>query len=370
MSSDGKNPEIEVLVIGAGVVGLAIARKLAATGKNVVVCEQHDHFGSETSSRNSEVIHAGIYYPPGSLKAELCVAGRKALYRYCEDRDVPFRKCGKLIVAGDETELRLLGEMGRNAAMVGTPTRMIGIAEVAEREPLVRCVGALESPETGIVDSHALMVQMIADLEHAGGMVAYANAVQRVTRKGPNWEVELSGGRVTAGWVVNAAGLHASRVAKCVTAIAPGRIPETRFARGLYARAIPAPKFQHLIYPVPQPGGLGIHATLDLAGSVRFGPDVEWIDEIDYTADKTRLHSFRSAVARYWPEASQSEFTVDYTGIRPKLSQPGAAAADFKICGPVQMGLPNQVHLFGIESPGLTASLAIADYVSQMVLQE
>lgn len=256
MSSDGKSPEVEVLVIGAGVVGLAIARRLAANGKSVVVCEQHEHFGAETSARNSEVIQAGIYYPPNSLKAELCVAGRKALYRYCDDHGVPFRKCGKLILAGDETELRLLGEMGRNAAMLGTPTRMIGIAEVAEREPLVRCLGALESPETGIVDSNALMLQMIADLERAGGMVAYANAVQRVTRMGPNWEIELSEG------------------------------------------------------------------------------------------------------------------TVDYTGIRPKLSQPGSAAADFKFCGPVQMGVPNQVDLFGIESPGLTASLAIADYVFQMMRQK
>lgn len=356
-------PDIDVLVIGAGVVGLATARRLAASGKSVVVCEQHEHFGAETSSRNSEVIHAGIYYPPGSLKAELCVAGRKALYSYCEDRGVPFRKCGKLIVAANADELQMLAEMQRNAAAIGTQTHMIDSAEVAEREPLVRCIGALASPETGIVDSHALMLQVIADLEGDGGLVAYANNVQQITRKEPYWQIELSEGTVTAGWVVNAAGLHASRVAKCVEGIAPSRIPETRYARGLYARAIPAPSFQHLIYPVPQPGGLGIHATLDLAGSVRFGPDVEWIDAIDYTAEEARLIPFRAAVARYWPEAAQSEFTVDYTGIRPKLSRPGEPAADFMICGPAQMGVPHQVHLFGIESPGLTASLAIAEQV-------
>lgn len=369
MICEANKPDMDALVIGAGVVGLAIARRLAASGKSVVVCEQHEHFGAETSSRNSEVIHAGIYYPPGSLKANLCVAGRKALYRYCEDRGVPFRKCGKLIVATNASELQKLAEMQRNAAALGTQTFMIDSAQVAMREPLLRCLGALESPETGIVDSHALMLQMIADIEDDGGLLAYANSVQQVTRREPDWQIELSEGRVTASWVVNAAGLHASRVGRCVEAIAPNRIPETRYARGLYARAIPAPSFQHLIYPVPQPGGLGIHATLDLAGSVRFGPDVEWIDTIDYTADETRLQTFQTAIARYWPEAASSQFTVDYTGIRPKVSRPNETAADFMICGPAQMGVPNQVHLFGIESPGLTASLAIAEHVFKMIFK-
>lgn len=356
--------DIDVLVLGAGVVGLAVGRAIALSGRSVFIAEAQSSFGTETSARNSEVIHAGIYYPEGSLKAKLCVAGRKQLYAYCQDRQVPHAKCGKLIVAATQQELHMLQAIQSGAAANGVTLESKSGAEVAAMEPDITALGALWSPETGIIDSHALMLQYLADFEAAGGVLALQSSIGGMTYNAPDWQVSVGEDTVSASWVINCAGLHASDIARRVEGIDQHAIPQTRYARGLYARAIPSPKLNHLIYPVPEPGGLGIHATIDLGGSVRFGPDVEWIDRIDYTAEPSRLEAFRSSIARYWPQAFEAELTVDYTGIRPKTSAPGEPAADFMIKGPKDLGVPGHIHLFGIESPGLTSSLAIADYVA------
>lgn len=355
--------DIEVLVIGAGVVGLAVARSIALTGKSVMVAESQSSFGTETSSRNSEVIHAGIYYPQDSLKARLCVAGRKALYDYCQERHVPHQKCGKLIVASNNNEVEQLKAIQARAAANGVPLGLVDADFVKAKEPAITAVAALWSSESGIIDSHTLMLQYLADFEAAGGALGLQSPVGKITYREPFWDVAIGEDSITATWVINCAGLYASNIASQVEGLAPEKIPQTRYARGLYVRATPSPKLAHLVYPIPEPGGLGIHATIDLSGSVRFGPDVEWIDTIDYSAGDSRLEAFRRSIERYWPGAEHAELHVDYTGIRPKISAPGEPAADFMMCGPKDLGIPNQIHLFGIESPGLTASLALADMV-------
>lgn len=359
--------DIDVLVLGAGVVGLAVGRAIAQTGRSTFIAESQSSFGTETSSRNSEVIHAGIYYEPSSLKARLCVAGRKQLYAYCQDRNVPYQKCGKLIVATNANELKQLEAIERKAAANGVALISKTSSEAMAMEPALKAAGALWSPETGIIDSHSLMLQYLADFEAAGGALALQSRVREMRYDAPDWTVTVGEETVTAAWVINCTGLYASDVARLVGGINTKAIPQTHYARGLYARAVPTPKFGRLIYPVPVPGGLGIHATVDLGGGVRFGPDVEWIDTIDYTANSARLDGFRASIARYCPSIMDAEMTVDYTGIRPKISQPDEPAVDFKIAGPTEMGIPNQIHLFGIESPGLTASLAIGDHVSGLL---
>lgn len=356
------------IVVGAGVVGLAVARALALRGTEVVIAEKADAIGTETSSRNSEVIHAGIYYAPGSLKARFCATGRGMLYDYAAGRGVPHRRCGKLIVATAPEQLAVLDSIAGHAAANGVALTMLSGAQAMELEPALSCHGALLSPETGIVDSHALMEALLADAEGAGAMLALGTQVVAIEPAAGGFivDTETDGERfrLAADMVVNAAGLWASQVAQAVQGLDAAHVPVTRYARGSYYAAPGRPAFSRLIYPVPEPGGLGVHLTLDLGGSMRFGPDVEWIDGIDYRVNPDRQAHFEAEIRRYWPGLPEGALAPTYCGIRPKISGPGEPAADFRIDGPETHGIPGLVNLFGIESPGLTSSLAIAKEVA------
>lgn len=356
------------IVVGAGVVGLAIARALALRGIEVVIVEKADAIGTETSSRNSEVIHAGIYYAPGSLKARLCGRGRGMLYDYAARRGVPHRRCGKLIVATAPGQLAMLEEIAGHAAANGVALQMLTGAQAMALEPALSCHGALVSPETGIVDSHALMAVLLADAEAAGASLALGTGVVAIRPAEQGFAVETEAARerftLAADAVVNAAGLWASQVAQGVQGLDPAHVPVTRYARGSYYALPGRPAFSRLIYPVPEPGGLGVHLTLDLGGAMRFGPDVEWIDGIDYRVNPDRQAHFEAEIRRYWPGLPAGALAPTYCGIRPKISGPGEPAADFRIDGPEAHGIPGLVNLFGIESPGLTSSLAIAEEVA------
>ncbi|WP_294195574.1 NAD(P)/FAD-dependent oxidoreductase [uncultured Sphingomonas sp.] len=357
----------EAIVVGAGVVGLAIARALALAGKPPLIVEGEPHFGSWTSSRNSEVIHAGIYYPLGSLKAELCVAGRERLYAFCAERGVPHRRTGKLVFAHDASQLPDLEAIQAHARSAGVEDlRLLDPADVRALEPALDCAAALLSPSTGIIDSHALMLALLGEAEAHGAMLVSSSHVTRVTREGGLWAIHLddeSGPVVAAPVLVNAAGLDAQRLATAIEGVSPLGVPPLFFARGVYFTYSGRTPFRHLIYPVPEPGGLGTHLTLDLAGQVRFGPDVEWIDRVDYTVDPMRHGKFLAAARRIWPAVEAERLQPGYAGIRPKVTGPGEAAGDFRIDGPETHGLGGLVNLFGIESPGLTASLAIGNLV-------
>jgi len=358
---------VDCVVVGAGVVGLAIGRALALAGREVLVLESERHFGTGTSSRNSEVIHAGIYYPAGSLKARLCVEGRRMLYEYCAAHGVAHRKLGKLIVATRESQRETLQSILGGALANGVENiAMVGAAEARRLEPQLACVGALHSRETGIVDSHGLMLALLGDLESAGGALACASPFDRAERRGPGWIVHTGGDArfaVEADLLVNTAGLHAQDVAARIESLPPEHVPKRHLARGCYFQLAGRAPFSRLVYPVPAPGGLGVHLTLDLGGQARFGPDVEWIDTIDYTVDPHRADAFYAEVRAYWPQLPDASLAPAYAGIRPKLSGPGEPAADFVIAGPQAHGVPGLVALFGIESPGLTACLAIGDHV-------
>jgi L-2-hydroxyglutarate oxidase LhgO len=366
---------VDAVVIGAGVVGLAIARSLALAGREVLVVEAADAIGSETSSRNSEVIHAGIYYPHGSLKARLCVAGKKALYAYCGERGITAKALGKLIVAIDEEQTGTLEGLRQFAERNGVlDLTWIGDAELERLEPQVRGVAALMSPSSGIVDSHALMLSYQGDLENSGGVIAFESPVGggEVTEDGVRL---LVGGaesiELLARTVVNAGGLWAPALAERFEGFPKKHVPRAYFARGVYfsLSGVRQP-FQRLIYPVPEPGGLGIHATIDLAGQVRFGPDVEWVEHPSYEVDPARAVRFYAAIRTYWPALPDGALEPAYAGVRPKITGPGEAAGDFIIQGPRDHGCPGLVNLFGIESPGLTSSLAIGDYVAAMLQDE
>lgn len=364
--------EFDVIVIGAGIIGLAIARAIALAGRSVLIVERAAHFGSETSARNSEVIHAGIYYPPGSAKARLCVAGKAMLYDFCAARGVPHRRCGKLIVAVDETQVAQLEEIRTAAAACGvTDLRPLDTAEAVRLEPDLACAAALLSPSTGIVDSHAYMQALLGEAEAHGALLVCNTAVTAIRRDGDAWSIMIAGESApvaAARTVVNSAGLEASELAARIEGFPAEHRPVTRFAKGCYFSYGGRTRFSHLIYPLPEPGGLGTHLTLDMAGRARFGPDVEWIEDIDYAVDPGRRERFAEAIRRYWPDVDAERLQPDYAGIRPKLSQLGAPAADFYISGPNDHGVAGIVNLFGIESPGLTASLAIADEVRDLVL--
>ena len=362
---------VETIVIGAGVVGLAIGRALAMEGREVLVLESERHFGTGTSSRNSEVIHAGIYYPAGSLKARLCVEGRRQLYAYCAERGVAHKRLGKLIVATRGEQTAALQSIRSRALANGVENiSLIDAAEARRLEPQLACVAALHSQETGIVDSHGLMLALLGDLEAGGGALACATPFVRARRQDSGWIVHTGGEApfvLGADCLVNAAGLHAQEVAANIESLPVAHIPRRYLARGCYFQLAGRAPFSRLIYPVPVPGGLGVHLTLDLGGQARFGPDVEWVDAIDYTVDPRRAHSFYAEVHEYWPQLPDASLAPAYAGIRPKLSGPGEPAADFVIAGPQVHGVAGLVSLFGIESPGLTACLAIGEYVRRLL---
>jgi L-2-hydroxyglutarate oxidase LhgO len=359
--------EADVAVIGAGVVGLAVARALARAGRAVYVIERERFVGFHTSSRNSEVIHSGIYYSPGSWKARLCVQGREALYAYCAERRVPHARPGKLVIATSEEEVPALQRIAATARANGVlDLRQLPAEEVHRLEPEVRAVLGLFSPSTGIVDSHALISALAEDAREAGAELVLATPVLSGRTRNGSIELRLGGeepASIRFRLVVNSAGPWAPELARRIEGAPRGRIPEARFAKGHYFVLAGASPFRHLVYPVPVTGGLGTHLTLDLAGRARFGPDVAWVDGVDYRFDETREGEFYRAVRRYWPGLRDGQLQPGYTGIRPKISGPGAPAADFSIEGPEEHGIPGLVHLFGIESPGLTACLALADEV-------
>jgi len=357
---------IDTAVIGAGLVGLAVARALALSGREVVILEAEDAIGTHTSSRNSEVIHAGIYYPQGSLKARACVEGRERLYAYCAERGVPHRRCGKLIVATDAAQQGELEGIRRKAQANGvTDVVRLGVDEARALEPALSLVAALHSPSTGIVDSHALMLAYLGDAESAGAMLALKSPLEKGIVRPEGIELQVAGAEpLLARAVVNSAGLRAPSLARRIEGFPAALAPRELYAKGnYYALARRAP-FSRLVYPVPEPGGLGVHVTLDLGGRARFGPDVEWIDAPDYRVDPQRAQAFYAAIRRYWPGLPDGALVPDYAGIRPKISGPGEPAADFVVQGPREHGVAGLVNLFGIESPGLTASLALADDVA------
>ncbi len=357
---------VEAVVLGAGVVGLAVARALAQSGRDVLVLEAAEAIGTVTSSRNSEVVHAGIYYPAGSLKARLCVAGRQALYAYCEAHGVPVRKLGKLIVASDPAEMPALEAIAERAAASGVALAMLSAAEARALEPALRVAAALHSPETGIVDSHALMLAYQGEAEAAGAMLAFHAPLDGGEVVGGGIRLDVGGEAPIAlecRVLVNAAGLHAPGLARRIVGIPTQSIPRAYFCKGSYYGLAGRAPFRRLVYPVPELGGLGVHLTLDLGGQARFGPDVEWVEREDYDVDIERAAGFYAAIRRYWPGLPDAALVPGYAGIRPKISGPGEPAADFAILGPAVHGVPGLVNLFGIESPGLTASLAIAEAV-------
>ena len=361
--------EVDCVVIGAGVVGLACARRIAHSGREVLILEAEGDIGSGVSARNSEVIHAGIYYPTGSLKARLCVAGREKLYAYCADHGVTVRKVGKLVVATTSEQLPALHKLMEQAQANGVDDLDLLSADEARRmEPQLSCVAAFHSPSTGIIDTHGLMLSLLGEAEARGAALARHAPVQRGWLEDDGRITLQVGGpdpmQVTARLLVNAAGLGAQGLARTLQGYPPDRIPPLHYARGNYFSLSGASPFSRLIYPMPEAAGLGVHLTLDLAGQARFGPDVEWIDSLDYNVDARRGDAFYVAIRTYWPQLRDGALQPAYAGIRPKIQAPGAAAADFRIDGSEMHGLPNQVHLYGIESPGLTSSLALADEVA------
>jgi L-2-hydroxyglutarate oxidase LhgO len=367
---------IDAVVIGAGAVGLASARALALAGHETVILERHGAIGTEVSARNSEVIHAGIYYPRGSLKARLCVEGRAKLYEYLNKRNLPHRKCGKLIVATDEAQRSELEAIAARARANGvSDLRELTGAQARTVEPALRAEAALLSPSTGILDAHAFMLSLQGEFEDAGGMIAFHAPAARITRDGDGFIVHVSGTeetRLRTRIIVNAAGLWAPALAARIDGLDAAHVPQAYFAKGNYFSLTGRAPFSRLIYPVPEAAGLGVHLTIDLGGQARFGPDVEWIDaaegaEPDYAVKPERGAGFYEAIRRYWPGLKDGALQPAYSGVRPKVSGPGEAAADFILSGPVHHGIAGLVNLFGIESPGLTSSLAIADEVVAMV---
>jgi len=362
--------QIECVVVGAGVVGLAVARALAARGREVLVLEAAEAIGVGTSSRNSEVIHAGIYYPRGSQKAALCVRGRELLYEYCAERGLPHQRCGKLLVAtarNQTPQLESILARGKENGVLDL-IRISG-AEAQALEPALECVDAVFSPQTGIVDSHQLMLALQGDAQRDGAMFAFHSPVESIEASNGRFVVKVGGASPTtigAACVINSAGLYANTLARKIRGLDPRYVPPLYLARGNYFSMSGRAPFSRLIYPMPNEAGLGVHLTIDLGGQARFGPDVEWVDAIGYDVDPRRADSFYAAIRAYWPALPDRALQPAYAGIRPKLSGPGEAAADFLIQGAAAHGVRGLVNLFGIESPGLTASLAIAVRVCEL----
>jgi L-2-hydroxyglutarate oxidase LhgO len=361
---------IDTVVIGAGVVGLAVARAFALAGREVIVLERESAIGTGTSSRNSEVIHAGIYYPSGSLKAKLCVAGKLALYPYLERHGIAHRRCGKLIVATDAAQIAGLEKLQAQARANGVADlRVLEAREVRALEPQLSCVAALESPSTGIIDSHAYMLALLGEAEDRGAAIAFRSPVVAGRLQAGGIELEVGGAeptRLLARTVVNSAGLYAQDVARGLEGFPVERIPPTYYCKGNYFSLSGRSPFARLVYPAPESAGLGVHLTLDMAGQARFGPDVEWIERIDYDVDPGRSRVFYDAIRRYWPALKDGSLQPAYCGIRPKIQSRTEPSRDFLIEGPAEHGVAGLVNLFGVESPGLTASLAIADHILRL----
>ena len=360
---------VECVVIGAGVVGLAVARRLAMAGREVVVVERAETIGTETSSRNSEIIHAGIYYPKGSLKARFCVAGKHALYDYCAEHGVSHERCGKLIVATADEEIAELERLKGVAAGNDVPDlEWLTSGEVAELEPNVFCVAALMSPSTGVIDSHSLMLAYQGDAEEAGAVFAFHASVEGGRIEDDGIALDVGGAQpmtIKGGIVVNSAGLGAQAVAAGIAGIPAETIPPIHYAKGNYFTLGGRSPFSRPIYPVPGTASLGVHSTIDMGGQVKFGPDVEWIEAIDYAVDAARADVFYDVIRRYYPALPDGALQPGYAGIRPKLQAPGEPAKDFVVQGAEIHGIDGLVNLYGIESPGLTSSLALADRVAQ-----
>ncbi|MBI2772329.1 MAG: NAD(P)/FAD-dependent oxidoreductase [Burkholderiales bacterium] len=366
--------QVDAVVIGAGAVGLAVARALAQAGMETVVAEAQTAIGQGVSSRNSEVIHAGLYYTPGSFKAQLCVRGKELLYALCASHGVDYRNCGKLVVAQDDGEMAALRGLQDKATANGVPVQWLDAAQAKALEPQLQCDGALLSPTTGIVDSHGFMLALQGDLERAGGMVALGSAVDSavLSRTGPHVLRMADGGELAARVVVNSTSLHACALARRFEGLAPSLVPRETFAKGSYYALTQRSPFSRLIYPAPADAWLGVHLTLDLGGQAKFGPDLEWLaaatpEEIDYTVELRRADGFYAEVRRYWPGLPDGALAPSYSGVRPKIYGPGEKAPDFRIDGPALHGIPGLVNLFGIESPGLTSALAIAEHVAGLL---
>ena len=358
---------VDAVVIGAGVVGLAVARRLALSGREVLVLEKADAIGTETSSRNSEVIHAGIYYPTGSLKARTCVEGNRFLYRYCDERGVPYRRCGKLIVATNPAEEAKLKELQVKAAANDVELVWRSGADAMAQEPQLRATAALWSPTTGIIDSHSLMLAYQGDAENNGAMLCFETPVLSLQAKDDGIVIETGGAEpmtLMASIVVNSAGLDAPDLTHATEGLPASHQRTGSLCKGNYYVLTGKAPFSTLIYPMPEKAGLGVHITLDLGGRARFGPDTEWIDSLDYHVDPRRADVFYDAIRRYWPDLPEGSLEPGYAGIRPKLSPAGAVGEDFEIQGPADHGISGLVNLLGIESPGLTASPAIAERVA------
>jgi L-2-hydroxyglutarate oxidase LhgO len=358
---------MQVLVVGAGVIGLAIARAAACRGHDVIVAETTGGVGNGVSSRNSEVVHGGIYYPTGSLRARHSTRGRRMLYEFCASHGVAYNKCGKLIVATDaaeQTKVEALLAQGLKNGVEGL--ELIGGNAARALEPELSCTGALLSPESGIIDSHGYMLALWGELEDRGGRIAFETPVERMSYVAPHWQVQFGGddaGNVAFDAVINSAGLGAQALARRIVGYPAAKVPPLVLAKGNYFGFAGRPAFSRLIYPTPVDGGLGVHVTLDMAGRMRFGPDVEWIEHENYTVDPARAAAFYDRIRSYWPALPDGSLVPDYCGIRPKLSGPGQPQSDFMIAGEAEHGLPRLVCLFGIESPGLTASLSLAEDV-------
>lgn len=365
--------KLHTLVIGAGVVGLAVARRFAKAGHEVFVSEAESSIGSVISARNSEVIHGGMYYPSGSLRSLHCVRGRRMIYEYCCQRHIAYKKCGKLIVAVEEKERKKIESIYQQGLVNGVEgLRLLESHEARRLEPHLSCDAAVLSSETGILDSHAFMLSLQGDMEDYGGLLALRTKVISIWCSGSNkfrkWQVQFQSGDIADfDCILNCAGLGAQEIASKTEGYPSSRIPRLHLAKGNYFQYLGKPIFQRLIYPAPLEGGLGTHVTIDLAGRMRFGPDVEWVDRLDYHVNPDRSREFYQAIRRYFPGLEDGRLAADYAGIRPKLSGPGEPARDFVIDGPSEHGLSSFVSLFGIESPGLTASLSLADAVYQLL---
>lgn len=367
--------QVDAIVVGAGVVGLAISRTLAQAGRETIVAEAQTAIGQGVSSRNSEVIHAGLYYQPGSLKARLCVRGKELLYRLCASHGVERRSCGKLVVANGDAEAMALRSLQDRAIANGVPIQWLQAHQARMLEPGLRCTAALLSPSTGIVDSHGLMLALQGDLEGAGGMVALGSPVDSAVlgQAGRAHIVRMrDGSEVAAPILVNAASLHACALARRFEGLEPRFVPREYFVKGSYYSLPGKAPFSRLVYPAPDDSWLGVHLTLDLGGQAKFGPDFEWLDagrpeDIDYTVDPRRADGFYAEVRRYWPGLPDGALQPSYSGVRPKIHGPGEPAPDFRIDGPQLHGVQGLVNLFGIESPGLTSALAIAEHVATLL---